>query len=149
MKKIVYLDVCALCRPFDDQSYIRIKMETDAVNLILSKIREGEYRLAVSVVHIKEIEAISNHLEKLQLLSILDKYGIDKRVNLKNVRKRSEELFNKYKFGVADAAHVAFAEALEADFISCNDRLLKKCKKCNIEIWCGNPIDFCLKEDLK
>lgn len=27
----VYLDVCASCRPFDDQSQIRIHLETDAV----------------------------------------------------------------------------------------------------------------------
>jgi len=32
--KLIYPDVCALCRPFDDQSYLRIRMETEAVNLI-------------------------------------------------------------------------------------------------------------------
>ncbi|MDF2953368.1 MAG: hypothetical protein OD816_000613 [Thermodesulfobacterium sp.] len=32
--KLIYLDVCALCRPFDDQSYLRIRMETEAINLI-------------------------------------------------------------------------------------------------------------------
>ena len=40
MVKSVYLDVCALCRPFDDQSYLRIKMETEAVNLILAKVKK-------------------------------------------------------------------------------------------------------------
>jgi len=39
--KKVYLGACALCRPFDDQRYLRIRLETEAVNLILSKIREG------------------------------------------------------------------------------------------------------------
>jgi len=27
--KILYLDVCALCRPFDDQNQLRIRLETD------------------------------------------------------------------------------------------------------------------------
>ena len=34
-EKNIYLDVCAFCRLFDDQSYLRIKLETIAVNLIL------------------------------------------------------------------------------------------------------------------
>lgn len=37
-QKSVYLDVCALSRPFDDQSYLRIRIETEAVNLILSNV---------------------------------------------------------------------------------------------------------------
>ena len=32
----VYLDVCALCRPFDDQAHMRIRLETEAVQLILA-----------------------------------------------------------------------------------------------------------------
>jgi len=28
----VYLDVCALCRSFDDQSFLRVRLETEAVN---------------------------------------------------------------------------------------------------------------------
>jgi len=48
-----------------------------------------------------------------------------------------------------DAAHVAFAEFVGADFITCDDRLINKCKKLNIGIWVGNPIAFCEKEELK
>jgi hypothetical protein len=43
----VYLDVCALSRPFDDQSQMRIRLETDAVQLILSHIRSGSLTLIV------------------------------------------------------------------------------------------------------
>ena len=38
---LVYLDVCALIRPFDDQSFLRIRLETEAVNLILSRVHKG------------------------------------------------------------------------------------------------------------
>ena len=34
-KKPIYLDVCVLSRPFDDQSFLRIRLETEAVNLML------------------------------------------------------------------------------------------------------------------
>ncbi|MCL4321813.1 MAG: hypothetical protein M0016_00195 [Deltaproteobacteria bacterium] len=30
-KKLIYIDVCALCRPFDDQSLLRIRLETETV----------------------------------------------------------------------------------------------------------------------
>ena len=52
-------------------------------------------------------------------------------------------------FGVADAAHVAFAEECGAKFITCDDRLIKKCKKHNIRVWCDNPMMFCLTEKIQ
>ena len=46
-------------------------------------------------------------------------------------------------FGVADAAHIAFAEKSGTPFISCDDRLIKKCLNYKVKIWCGNPVIFC------
>jgi predicted nucleic acid-binding protein len=146
--KLIYLDVCALCRPFDDQSYLRIRMETEAVNLILSKVKENFYQMVVSPVHIKEIEAIQDEIERIQLLILLNKYGKSIKVDFKKTRKRAEELV-ELGFGVADAAHVAFAEMVGADFISCDKRLVKKCIRHKIKVWCGNPLSFCEKEDLR
>ena len=64
--------MCALSRPFDDQSFLRIRLETEAVNLILSKIKKGNYRLIVSPVHFKEIEAISEARERIELQTLLE-----------------------------------------------------------------------------
>jgi hypothetical protein len=41
--KTLYLDVCTLCRPFDDQQQLRIRLVTDAVLLILRLIETGRY----------------------------------------------------------------------------------------------------------
>ncbi len=147
-QKFIYLDICALCRPFDDQSYLRIRMETEAVNLILLKIKEGFYQMVVSPVHIKEIEAISDEIERIQLLTLLNNYGKATEVDIRATRERAEELI-KFGFGIADAAHVAFAEMASAEFISCDGKLVKKCKRHKIKVWCGNPIAFCEKEDLR
>jgi hypothetical protein len=38
----IYLDTCCLNRPFDDQRQHRVRLETEAVTLILKKIRQGE-----------------------------------------------------------------------------------------------------------
>ena len=69
-------------------------------------------------------------------------------VDLAVARKRTEELYD-LNFGVADAAHIAFEEQCGAEFISCDDSLIKKCSRYNIKIWCGNTVAFCEKKGLK
>ncbi len=147
-QKTIYIDVCALCRPFDEQEYMRIRLETEAVNLILSKVRDGNYKLIVSPVHIKEIEAISDTIERVELQIVLNEWGEQIHVNMSETRSRAEGLVNS-GFGIADAAHVAFAEQAEVPFISCDDRLIKKCINYKINVWCGNPVAFCEKENLR
>jgi len=53
------------------------------------------------------------------------------------------------KFGVADAAHVALAEAAADFFITCDNRLLRKCKSERPAIIAMNPVEFTIAEDLK
>ena len=124
--KPIYIDVCAMSRPFDEQSYLRIRLETEAVNLILSKVRDGYYKLLVSPVHMKEIAAIPDVFERIELQTLMDRLGEPIRVDSNQTKSRAEELTGM-GFGVADAAHVAFAEQAGAQFISCDDRLVKKC----------------------
>lgn len=38
----IYLDVCRLNRPFDDQTQERIHLEAEAILVILSRIEKGE-----------------------------------------------------------------------------------------------------------
>ncbi len=147
MKKI-YLDVCSLCRPFDDQSYARIRLETDAINLILSKIKYKTLQLMKSPVHYREIGAIRDDYERIELIELLDSYGAQPKYNTKDIKKRTEDLI-EINFGIADAAHVAFSEFYESVFISCDDKLLNKCLKNIDKIECVNPVIFCEMEKLK
>ncbi|MGA7875979.1 MAG: hypothetical protein WCA08_09970 [Desulfoferrobacter sp.] len=146
--KAIYIDVCALSRPFDDQSFLRIRMETAAVNLILSEVRRGSYRLIISPVHTREIRAIEDSIERVELQMLLAALGKPVAVNRAKARARTEELI-RLGMGVADAAHVAFAEESAVDFISCDDRLIKKCAASVTVVWCGNPVSFCEKEGLR
>lgn len=41
----IYLDICALCRPYDVQTFLRIRMEPDAVNLILANVIRKRYQI--------------------------------------------------------------------------------------------------------
>jgi predicted nucleic acid-binding protein len=51
--------------------------------------------------------------------------------------------------GPADAAHLAFAEAAQADFITCDDRLIRQCRRFKPSVWFGAPNAFCDRENLK
>jgi len=148
MLQSIYLDVCTISRPFDEQHYLRIRLETEALNLILSKVKKGDYRLLVSKAHTKEIEAIPDVFERIELQTLLERLGEPVKVNLTKTRKRAEELV-ELGFGIADAAHVAFAEQAQAQFISCDDTLILPLLRSDINVWCGNPVAFCEKEGLR
>jgi predicted nucleic acid-binding protein len=74
--------------------------------------------MIISPVHLIEINAISEIIERNHIFNFLKRYGIQ--FNLKQVKVRAEELVN-LKFGIADAAHLAFAEIAQAYFISCDE----------------------------
>jgi len=116
--------------------------------LIFEAIKNGFYEMAFSRVHLEEIAAIKDVQEKYELMGMLNKYGKELDCDLTKIRSRAEELHAR-KFGIADAAHLAFAEAISNIFISCDDKLINKCGKANIMIPVLNPVEFCVKEDLQ
>lgn len=144
----VYLDVCALCRPLDDQSQIRIRLETDAVQLIVRHVRVGNLILVVSPAHDVEIAAIDNYAQREHWQLMLRWIGTRVPFDLLQIRQRAEVLVQQ-GLGAADAAHLAFAEQAGADFVTCDDRLLRRCRRIRSSVWCGTPITFCDKENLR
>jgi len=143
--KTLYLDVCFLCRPFDDQNQLRIRLETDVMFLILKRIETGLYRAVVSPVHYKEVGAIRETSERLEMESLLFRFDKSCEYDLNQARHRAEALIDK-GFGIADAAHVAFAEQLAEFFITCDDKLLKLCAKAGLRIAAVSPLEFIAEE---
>jgi predicted nucleic acid-binding protein len=147
-QKTLYLDICTLCRPFDDQSLMRIRLETDAYYLILQALQDAKYAMVVSPVHIEEANAISDVEERREILAVLEKLGTAAGCDMAATRARAEYLHSR-KFGIADAAHVAFAEATADVFITCDDQLMRKCRREKVGVTTVNPIEFTITEDLK
>jgi len=52
----IYFDTCCLNRPFDEQTQERIRLESEAVLAILSRIEKGEWDWVGSDVLTDEIE---------------------------------------------------------------------------------------------
>jgi predicted nucleic acid-binding protein len=118
------------------------------MNLILSKVREGDLKLVSSSAHKLEIDAIPDAFERVELEAILEGFGEPIKGDVSKIRARAEDLVSS-GFGIGDAVHVAFAECSGAEFISCDGRLLKKCLPHKVKVWFGNPLAFCEKEGLK
>ncbi|NHZ72299.1 MAG: PIN domain-containing protein, partial [Aquificales bacterium] len=68
----IYLDVCCLNRPFDDQSQERIRLESEAILLILKRIKAGDWKWVSSPVVMTEIRQTPN-IERRQAILALTK----------------------------------------------------------------------------
>lgn len=147
-RKRLYLDICTLCRPFDDQNRMRLRFETNAYYLILQALQDTRYIMVVSSVHFEEANAISGAEEKREIVAILERLGTAAECDRVATRARAENLYSR-KFGIADAAPIAFAEVTAGFFISCDDRLVRKCRREKITVIAMNPVEFTLVEDLK
>lgn len=75
----IYLDVCCLNRPFDDQTQDRIHLESEAVLTILNCCQSREWQLVGSEVVDFEISKIPDEDRKLSQKAL-------KRKNVINVR---------------------------------------------------------------
>lgn len=133
---------------YDDQSFMRIRLETDAFYLILQHIKDGHYTMIASAVHFREVAEIEDPRERIEVMGLLNRYGITPSCNFSDVRKRADHL-HAQRLGVADAAHIAFAEATSDVVITCDDQLLRRCRRLSVHVQVMNPLDFCQAEDLR
>ena len=123
----VYLDNCSYNRPYDDQSQMRIHLETQAKLHIQDIIRSGEIELVTSYVldfensnnrSIQKMMAIEKFMKEYATVYVSNKNEKD----ISNLAKAIMETGIKEK----DAYHVACAVMAECDyFVTTDDRLLK------------------------
>lgn len=144
----LYLDVCTICRPFDNQNNMRIRLETDAYFLILNGILRNDYEMMISPIHLKEIESIEDVREKVQIIQLLDVYGKQPKYDFEKARERAEILILK-NIGIADSVQLAFAEQSSDYLITCDDKFLKRSKKVTTDVKVLSPLEFCIKEESK
>jgi len=120
----VYLDACCLNRPFDDQSQPRVRLEAEAISLILEKFNQDEWEWIGSEVLHYEVEQNPDSEHKERILSFL---SLAHRVVdiTEKILKRAEEL-EETGFDSYDAIHLASAEIGKADiFLTTDDQILK------------------------
>jgi predicted nucleic acid-binding protein len=144
----IYLDNCTLNRPFDDQGQERIRLETEAVLLILSHLERKEWIWLGSQALDIEIEKTPDPEKRSHLKRITEYISHSVQVGSKELL-RARELVAVGFVGF-DAVHLACAESGKADvFLTTDDRLLKLVKRHvrQLQIKVENPLDW-IKEIL-
>lgn len=142
MKKKVYLDICCLNRPFDDQTQERIRLEAEALLLILEAVQESRCELIGS--RVLDVENRNNPDEEKRreignCLRLAGTYVYTDR----NVLERAGELQGS-GFDAYDAMHLACAEQANADvFITTDDKIRKKSEQVDVlKVRVVNPVDL-------
>lgn len=129
----VYLDVCCLSRPFDDRSQPRIRLEAEAVLLILSMLSEAPWQWLGSEVVDFEIEQTPDP-ERRHLTESLAAGAVHKVEVAEAVIERGVVL-KTLGFKRLDALHLACAEAAGAEvFLTTDDRLVKCARRVSAEL---------------
>lgn len=125
MSKKVYLDNCCFNRPFDDQTQIRIHIETEAKLHLQSEIEKGNLQLAWS--YILDYENAANPFEIRQTSIIEWKKKAYTYVIENDDLVKQAKIFSNQGLKAKDALHIA--SAIYADctyFITTDDEIINK-----------------------
>ena len=121
----IYLDNCCFNRPFDDQSQIRIRLESEAKLKIQVDIRDGKFELVWS--YILDAENKANPFEERE--RAIREWKRHATMNIKEVAAVLEKAKYLVQRGIRgkDALHVACAIAAGcAYFLTTDDKLMSK-----------------------
>ena len=141
MNKVsVYLDNCCYNRPYDDQTQIRISLETQAKLHIQKLITDKKLNLVYSYVSVYENSKNPNVARRLSITDFFDHATVF--VDASKSDKVIEIAAGIMKTGVKkmDALHIASAIIGNADYFLTTDMRLLKYSTDKIHII--NPIDF-------
>ena len=120
----IYLDACCLNRPFDDQSQPRVRLETEAISLILEKLQQNEWEWVGSEMLIHEIKQNPDLESRQRVLLFLSRSHQTVEISDKILQRAGE--LEETGFDSYDAIHLASAEyAKVVVFLTTDDEMLK------------------------
>jgi len=125
MSMKIYLDNCSFNRPFDDQSQLRIKLESEAKLRIQDDIRSGTFHLVWS--YILDLENDNNPYEErrnqIGEWKIHSKIDVQENIEIIQIANRLSSIGLRK----LDALHIACAIFAQCDcFITTDDKVLNK-----------------------
>jgi predicted nucleic acid-binding protein len=139
----IYLDNCAINRPFDDQSQERIRLETEAVLLILTRLTRRDWTWLGSQALEIEIKRTPDAEQQARLQRVVDFIQLSVEIGLNELARAGE--LERLGFVGFDAVHIACAESGQANvFLTTDDRLLKLAKRHSkkLHVQVANPLDW-------
>jgi len=137
----VYLDVCCLNRPLDDQTQERVRRETAAILTVVTRLRAGEWQWISSEAVVYEVSRIRDQERREQVEGMLAAVqvfvGYDPAIS-----QRAQELTG-FGFRPLDAAHLACAEVSGADvLLTTDDRFIRRASRLarKLRVRVANPV---------
>jgi predicted nucleic acid-binding protein len=142
----LYLDLCALKRPFDHQTQDRIIAETQAVLSILDRIESGIDSMVWSTALTLENDADPD----LEARKEVARYAV-RAVAIEMLSPKIEKRIREFAaagLAALDAAHLAFAESAGCDvLVTCDDRFLRGSKRTDCSIRVLRPEEYGCEND--
>ena len=124
----VYLNTSALNRPFDDLSRERVRLEAEAVTLLLAAIERRAVEWVTSEYLVFEVSRIPDPERRHRVASFVGLASEALPVS-SAVVMRAREL-EKHGLRGLDSLHVAAAEAARCDYlVTTDDRMVRRASK--------------------
>src|SRR5262245_57138565 len=142
----IYLDVCCLNRPFDDQRQDRIRLEAEAVVLIIRRCEAGAWQWLSSAVVEEEGNTTPSSEGRSRVRQMLS--GAHSTVTLTDVAIARAQELKALGFRTYDAFHLACAEQTTVDiFLTTDDRVLRIATRhtAQLKVRVANPLDWLLE----
>ncbi|MPZ14593.1 MAG: PIN domain-containing protein [Chloroflexi bacterium] len=141
----IYLDVCCLNRPFDDQLQERIRLEAEAVLLILGRCDAREWQWLSSAV-VEEVNNTPSRERRSRVRSMLSGAYSTAALTASAVARAQE--VKAMGFRTYDALHLACAEGAMVDvLLTTDDRVLRIAARhtAQLKVRVANPLDWLLE----
>jgi predicted nucleic acid-binding protein len=124
----LYFDTSALNRPFDDLSVDRVRLEAEAVALLIGRVESGDVDWVSSEV--LEFELSQNpDFERTWRIQVLLRFARQRVATSRVVVNRARALEQLGLRGL-DALHVAAAESARADLlVTTDDRMVRRTRR--------------------
>lgn len=137
----VYLDMCCYNRPYDDQSQIKVSLETQAKLHIQDLIQQGRLKLITSYMLRYECSQNPYEMRRKAIMQFIDIHtmgyvGLERKDIIESMAAEIMKTGVKFK----DACHVASAIYSECEYFISTDMRLLKYKTDKIKM--VTPIEF-------
>jgi predicted nucleic acid-binding protein len=141
----LYLDMNIYNRPFDDQSQMRIRLETMAITMIFTLIERGSFSANWSFI--LEYENSRNPFQERRAFVQQLAHSCSSNIEPDEaIRELATSLAENHEIRGRDALHLACAEWSGCDYlVTCDDRLIQQGKRLRqtgvLNLQVLNPID--------
>ena len=143
----VYFDTCSLMRPFDDQSFPRVRLETLAISDVMDFVQSGQVEWIAGRALYLEVSACPVYVRRTEVMNWLR--NVSEWQEYTPAVARLAKRLTKRNIDEWDARHLATAEAARCDWFLSTDRNLVKCAqkiKPKLSVRVANPTEFILED---